>query len=166
MKFVNNKDCIIVKYDTSLENLPRRHLIATISLKKTCYGFYLNKKDIECSKSNLFVGKSIEFPEEFQNEFILLQNIYLKLPQRINKQCFQSFDFKKSLIKRFFKVEINIFKTCCLFHKDKNPSMSVNLDSGVYYCFSCKSGGTITKLVNQIHATKQKNLDSWVLKPK
>lgn len=157
MKFVNDKDCIIIKYDTCLANLPTRHLITTIIVQNVYYGFYLNKKDIEWSKSNLFVGKYIEFSEQFLNEYNLLQNICINMPQRINKQSFQSFDSKKSFIKGFFNVEVDVFKTHCLFHDDHNPSMSVNLESGVYYCFSCKTSGTLIKLVNRIHSIKKQN---------
>ena len=31
----------------------------------------------------------------------------------------------------------------CPFHDDKNPSLSVNLDSGLFNCFSCGNGGDV-----------------------
>jgi len=31
----------------------------------------------------------------------------------------------------------------CLFHEDKIPSLSVNLESGLWYCHACKKGGDI-----------------------
>lgn len=30
---------------------------------------------------------------------------------------------------------------CCCFHKDKRPSLSINLISGGFYCFSCGAKG-------------------------
>ena len=35
-------------------------------------------------------------------------------------------------------------KVCCVFHNDRNPSLSINLKSGGYNCFSCgEKGGDI-----------------------
>ncbi|MDA8791916.1 CHC2 zinc finger domain-containing protein [Bacteriovoracaceae bacterium] len=34
----------------------------------------------------------------------------------------------------------------CIFHEDRKPSMSVNLDKGVFYCFSCGEKGNIVTL--------------------
>ena len=31
-------------------------------------------------------------------------------------------------------------------HSDKNPSFSINLESEVFYCFSCNSSGTVNQL--------------------
>ena len=38
----------------------------------------------------------------------------------------------------------------CLFHEDRNPSMSVNAAKGVYHCFSCGAGGNLFKLVAEM----------------
>lgn len=32
-------------------------------------------------------------------------------------------------------------KVCCVFHNDRNPSLSINLKSGGYNCFSCGAKG-------------------------
>lgn len=34
----------------------------------------------------------------------------------------------------------------CPFHTDNNPSLNVNLKEGVFYCFSCREGGRISRL--------------------
>lgn len=31
----------------------------------------------------------------------------------------------------------------CLWHDDRNPSLSVNLDSGLYHCFACGASGDL-----------------------
>ena len=31
----------------------------------------------------------------------------------------------------------------CCFHKEKTPSLSVNLERGVFYCFGCQKGGSV-----------------------
>jgi len=38
----------------------------------------------------------------------------------------------------------------CPYHNDKNPSFSVNLRKGVYYCHSCKKSGTLPQLVYEL----------------
>ena len=41
------------------------------------------------------------------------------------------------------------FLTLCPFHDDKNPSMSVNEEKGLYHCFSCKAGGNLVTFVKE-----------------
>ena len=47
------------------------------------------------------------------------------------------------------------YKTLCPFHDDSNPSLSVNDEKGVYYCYSCKAGGNIITFIKDF-----KNLNS------
>lgn len=35
----------------------------------------------------------------------------------------------------------------CPFHDDTHPSMSVNLDNGLFYCFACGAGGSPVNFV-------------------
>jgi len=35
----------------------------------------------------------------------------------------------------------------CPYHKDKTPSLSIDIQKGIYFCFSCKRSGTISGLV-------------------
>ncbi len=43
-------------------------------------------------------------------------------------------------------------KVKCPFHDDKNPSMSINTDTGEYFCFSCgEGGGMVTFYMNYKH---------------
>lgn len=39
---------------------------------------------------------------------------------------------------------------CCPRHKDSVPSMGINLDTGVYHCFSCNSGGSVESLYQDL----------------
>lgn len=152
---MNDSSSIVVKCDTKLEDLPKRHLITIICIENMYYAFYINEKDIEKSKSILYIGKSIMFPDHCQQQFNLLQSIYksstLKSKNKINIVR-KSSNMRNVMIKEHFKTEDDIFKTCCIFHEDCNPSMSVNLRLGVFYCFSCKSGGSVTKLLNKIRS--------------
>lgn len=45
------------------------------------------------------------------------------------------------------KTGRDTFVGLCPFHADKNPSMSVSSDKGLYHCFSCKAGGDMIKFV-------------------
>ena len=47
------------------------------------------------------------------------------------------------------------YKTICPFHDDKNPSLSVNDEKGLYYCYSCKAGGNLITFIKDF-----KNLNS------
>lgn len=47
-------------------------------------------------------------------------------------------------------VSSNQMKIMCPFHSDKNPSMSVNLDSGFYYCFGCAQHGNAESFVKAL----------------
>jgi len=40
----------------------------------------------------------------------------------------------------------NQVKVRCPFHDDKNPSMSVNVNEGTWYCFACGIGGSVVDL--------------------
>jgi len=40
--------------------------------------------------------------------------------------------------------------THCPFHVDKTPSLSINVDDGVFRCFSCQRGGSIEKLFKEV----------------
>ena len=45
----------------------------------------------------------------------------------------------------------------CLFHDDKNPSMRLNLDKGVFYCDVCDIGGTTIDLTIRLRGLSVKD---------
>ena len=160
MIFFNDKNCLVVKFDNSSENLSKLHLITSIEINNIHYGFYLNKKNIENVKSFLFIGKFITFPAHYRKEFALIQNI-CNLP-KINKQTsIRNYFFPVNLdvVRKYFKIDddVNIFKVKCVFHDDKNPSMTVDLEKGLFYCFGCCSGGKLVKLIHQIKNVVKKH---------
>lgn len=148
----NDSSSIIIKFNAEKVDLPKRHLITTILIDGIHYGFYLNKIDIEKSQCALYIGKYLKFPDSYRAQFNLLQNIYkcpaLKAKPLVNFA--NSSNTRNSMIKNYFKTNDDIFKVCCTFHADRHPSMVVNLKLGVFHCFSCKSGGPVTKLLNKI----------------
>jgi len=50
----------------------------------------------------------------------------------------------------FYGINYNNNKMCCcLFHKDRHPSMKLNKD--YYYCFSCGAHGDVINIVQQLY---------------
>ena len=45
------------------------------------------------------------------------------------------------------------YKTLCPFHDDKNPSLSVNDEKGLYYCYSCKAGGNLITFIKEFKSS-------------
>jgi len=42
------------------------------------------------------------------------------------------------------------YQALCPFHPDRNPSLSVNFEKGVYYCQGCQSSGPVTRLAQRL----------------
>jgi len=146
--FPNNSN-IVIKYHSKLDSLPKPNLIAYVPIGGVFFGFYTvnNTND----DSFLFVGKSLDVPTE---TFRLLSQ-YSQLPSKISsyhkkKKCSTA----AKCIKNYFKTTEEKFKGNCVFHVDKNPSMHVDLNRGIFHCFACNSSGTITKLVSKIRASE------------
>lgn len=49
----------------------------------------------------------------------------------------------KELQARGWEIPGENGKIHCPFHRDNTPSMSINLDKGVYFCFSCRQSGSL-----------------------
>ena len=53
----------------------------------------------------------------------------------------------------------------CPFHKEKRPSLSINREKGVFYCFGCMATGNMFTFVTQIeNITKKEALEKLALK--
>lgn len=50
----------------------------------------------------------------------------------------------------------------CPFHKDQNPSFSVNLRSGLFICFGCNERGDFLRLVEMIMRFSPQEAYSWI----
>jgi len=59
--------------------------------------------------------------------------------------------------------------TICPFHKggqEKRPSFGVNLDKGLYHCFTCQAAGNIQKLLKEVGVSKAVvDMELAVIKP-
>lgn len=52
----------------------------------------------------------------------------------------------KEVFELFFDVKLNFYPqqlVKCIFHPDKTPSLAININKGVYYCFSCGEKGNV-----------------------
>lgn len=80
------------------------------------------------------------------------------------------------MLKNFEKIYANVLtgkenlnkkeiQVCCPFHNDKNPSMSINTETGKYICFSCNEHGSAVgywmKIHNVDYKTALKQLDMF-----
>lgn len=48
------------------------------------------------------------------------------------------------------KVVGNSIFTCCLWHRDSNPSLAVYPETNSYYCFVCHASGTVENLLAKL----------------
>jgi hypothetical protein len=64
------------------------------------------------------------------------------------------------------------FTGLCPFHADKNPSLSVNEDKGLFHCFACGASGDVIRFVELIEnitfkeACARLSLDTFKPKPR
>jgi DNA primase len=50
----------------------------------------------------------------------------------------------------------NYYVALCPFHKEKRPSLSINKEKGVFYCFGCMAAGNMFSFVSQIDNISKK----------
>lgn len=62
-----------------------------------------------------------------------------RYPREILNQIRKSINLS-DLVKRYTTLDKN-GRALCPFHKDKNPSLSINTRKGLWYCFGCGKGG-------------------------
>jgi len=44
----------------------------------------------------------------------------------------------------------------CIFHDDEHPSLSINLDEGIFHCFGCNVSGNIDTFLELVGEKKEK----------
>ena len=58
----------------------------------------------------------------------------------------------KELFEQLLNIKLNNSpqqKMLCPFHKDRNPSLSINIKEGIYNCFACGEHGNIHQLAKK-----------------
>lgn len=55
--------------------------------------------------------------------------------------------FFRSNVEKFRPIGGHRAIGLCPFHKDKNPSLSIDLDRGLWHCFTCNMGGDIIRFI-------------------
>lgn len=51
----------------------------------------------------------------------------------------------------------------CPFHEDTHPSMTVNVQKGIWYCFTCKTTGDVIEYVQQKHQLRYGDAMRYIL---
>lgn len=156
MLFKNDSEKIIVMYEFEVNKLPKRHLICTLCVKNTYYGFYNYSQDLDISSGYVFTGSRLEIPPEFIEQFNLIRQftVNCKSQVKLTKYFFSNNSSKEIVRAHFNNFTDSKFKGKCLFHNDKTPSMLVDIEQCRFYCFGCVSSGSFAKLVSAITKIK------------
>lgn len=136
--FINNNENVLVTYNS---NNSKSHI--SFVDKGITYNFNYedNKKEF------IFIGKRLKVPSL---EFLKAVNSINENKNRKISTYFVTNE-KLDVIREYFKMKTEnkcILK--CVFHNDNRPSMSVDLEKGLFHCFSCKMGGSINRLHKKI----------------
>lgn len=62
-----------------------------------------------------------------------------------------------------YKIKGDEAFASCPYHDDRHPSWSVNLDSGLHYCFSCGFNGNLASLVSFVLGLPYAEAVAWVI---
>jgi DNA primase len=52
----------------------------------------------------------------------------------------------------------SVYKCICPFHQDKNPSLIISPEKGLWHCFGCGNGGDMFKFVMMIDNLDKKEV--------
>jgi hypothetical protein len=111
-------------------------LILTVAFLVLCDGFFKTQKtNVRFQFSNRgFILRASDFSSSRNTNPVLLSTLvkhYVKTP-----------------LKPLRKDE---YQCLCPFHADKNPSMGINDEKGLYHCFSCGAKGNTVGFVMALH---------------
>ncbi|MFN3994936.1 MAG: CHC2 zinc finger domain-containing protein, partial [bacterium] len=58
----------------------------------------------------------------------------------------------KDFFSKYLKLKKvgSTYMSLCPFHSDSNPSLSVDLERGLWYCFGCNKGGDVFNFVMEM----------------
>ena len=98
------------------------------------------------------------------NGFKKMMDKFLKASEEVNEQYYKTFKFPRN----FFKGDLNITDIAnqfgvkpfnrklriCPFHNDKNPSLSLDNEKGVFNCFGCGAKGNIITFHSMLKKVK------------
>ena len=85
---------------------------------------------VKCSL-RINTRNNINFQKKFKDK---IRRDHLPLPV----------DYYQDKLKRFYRRNANQATSICPFHNEKNPSFSINMRNGMFFCHGCGiSGGDI-----------------------
>ena len=66
------------------------------------------------------------------------------VPEHVIRQIVDATDFV-ALVSRYCRLKArgNKYWALCPFHKEKTPSLSIDAEKGLFYCFGCNEGGNV-----------------------
>lgn len=137
--FMNNNNNVLVSY-----NLDKTR--SQISFVDNGITYNFNFRDWN-RKEYIFIGPRLQLPS---SEF--LRSI-TGMNQSVKTNISNYFVTKDKIeaIREYFQKQTeNKFVAKCVFHADRHPSMSVDLDRGLFNCFSCRMGGSVVRLHKKI----------------
>jgi len=67
------------------------------------------------------------------------------------------YEYLRSKNFRGWKERGNKIFICCPFHDDHNPSLNIDLDKRLWYCFGCAEGGRIESFIARLEGISYKN---------
>lgn len=70
---------------------------------------------------------------------------------------------RDSLGGRDFKLKGVELIGCCPFHNEKNPSFGINIDTGLYNCFSCGEKGNIVQFISKMRSISEEQAKEIVM---
>lgn len=108
-------------------------------------------EDIKNQKLDLFEEK-IFIIEEEEKKIINKNNI--KVRGRI-RHLIDS-NLKISEVAKYYGLNIEKNNIICPFHDDKEPSLSLDDQKNVFYCFGCEAKGDIIEFVRRLEEWKEK----------
>ena len=79
---------------------------------------------------------------------VLYQNVKSEILQRLD---FKDFYFNEIGDSKLLSSDKKNVSVKCVFHSDKNPSLSINLETGDFHCFGCNEKGSVFDFYMKIH---------------
>ena len=94
-----------------------------------------------------------------KNENVVVENLIEMALKKVSKVSYSgsseySGQINITTIAEHYGLRVHGTKCVCPFHKDTNPSLSLNNEKGLFYCFGCRVGGDIVKFVQLLEDLK------------
>lgn len=130
-----------------IEDLKLRNAIIIQRLKELCPGALITKnldKDYQIALESEKEHKGLNLFIQSQKE-----TVYISKQPGERKKLIDS-KLKITEVAKYYGLKVRRNKCICPFHKDTDPSLSLNDDKNVFYCFGCKATGDIIEFIRRM----------------